>query len=263
MNKKTTLVFCIFSLILLASNAHAFCIDRTAPSAPGNLVIHDSPYDADGNITLTWTAATDGPCPSSAVLYYKIYRSNDSVNFVLIGNTASTSFDDFSSLPEGKYYYRLTAVDNVIDNPHEGPPIEGSTIVGQAPPAPAPPSGGGGGGGGGGTPTCTENWVCTWSECVNGIQTGTCIDQSKCGTSKNKPTESRSCEVIPTETPAGGTSEVTTPSGAQEGVGEVLPLGPSGFFLGLSTIDWITAIIAGIIIAIVIIFLAKRKGKKK
>jgi hypothetical protein len=201
MNKKITLVCSIFSFILLVSNVYAFCIDRTPPSVPGNLVIHDSPYDADGNMTLTWTAATDGPCPSSAVLYYKIYRSNDSVNFTLIGNTASVSFDDFSSLPNGKYYYRVTAVDNVIDNPHEGPAVEGSTTVGQAP---APPSGGGGGttsgggsfSGGGLPPTCTEKWNCTdWSECMAGTQTRTCKDDNKCGTTKNKPTESQTCSI--------------------------------------------------------------------
>jgi len=119
---------------LISSSAKAFCIDRTPPSAPSNLIIHDSPYDLDGNITLTWSPATDGPCNNSAVAYYKIYRSEDGENFALIGTSNSTSFEDLSSLPEGTYWYRVTAVDNVVDNPHEGPWVEGSTIVTYSPP---------------------------------------------------------------------------------------------------------------------------------
>jgi hypothetical protein len=128
MTKKLFLIFAIFFL-LLAGRAYAFCIDRDPPSAPSNLVIQDSPYDDDGNITLTWTAATDGPCNNSAVAYYKIYRSVDGVNFDLIGTSNSTTYDDFSSLPEGKYWYNVTAVDNVIDNPHEGPGVIATTTV--------------------------------------------------------------------------------------------------------------------------------------
>jgi len=119
---------------LISSSAKAFCIDRTPPSAPSNLIIHDSPYDLDGNITLTWSPATDGPCNNSAVAYYKIYRSEDGENFTLIGTSNSTTFEDLSSLPEGTYWYRVTAVDNVVDNPHEGPWVEGSTIVTYSPP---------------------------------------------------------------------------------------------------------------------------------
>jgi len=41
---------------------------------------------------------------------------------------------------------------------------------------------------------CTENWSCTeWSECVDGVQTRKCIDSNNCGTTVNKPDESRSC----------------------------------------------------------------------
>ncbi|MEM5855047.1 MAG: hypothetical protein QXX07_03330 [Candidatus Aenigmatarchaeota archaeon] len=142
----------MISLFLFCSNAYAFCIDRTPPSAPKNLKIYDSPYDSDGNITLVWDPATDGPCNTSAVAYYKIYRSDDGTNFVLIGITNSTSFDDFSSLPEGKYWYKVTAVDNVKDKPHEGEGIIESVIVGLAPSSP-PQSGGGSGGSSGGYST--------------------------------------------------------------------------------------------------------------
>lgn len=62
--------------------------------------------------------------------------------------------------------------------------------------------GGGGGGGGGsyvssGSGSCTENWTCTdWSSCSNGLQTRSCNDTRKCGTTKNKPAENATC-VIP------------------------------------------------------------------
>ena len=200
MTKKTFLIFAIFFL-LLANNVYAFCIDRDPPSAPSNLLIHDSPYDDDGNISLSWTAATDGPCENSAVAYYKIYRSDDGINFVLIGTSTSTNYDDFSSLSEGKYWYKVTAVDSVIDNPHEGPGVIATTTVKFNPFCPdgtrydtcsvtkpkycdngnlvdrcdvcGCPSGQScradgtcytpvaGGGGGGFIPTCTENWSCT------------------------------------------------------------------------------------------------------
>jgi subtilisin family serine protease len=68
------------------------------------------------------------------------------------------------------------------------------------------PTGGGfagsiGGGGGlvGGAFTkleeCAENWTCSeWSECFpNNTQIRTCVDLNKCNTTKNKPTEVRSC----------------------------------------------------------------------
>lgn len=52
------------------------------------------------------------------------------------------------------------------------------------------------GGGGGGT-TCTEDWLCSeWSECKDRTQTRLCFDENNCRTEKNKPIESRSCELL-------------------------------------------------------------------
>lgn len=49
----------------------------------------------------------------------------------------------------------------------------------------------------GGIPGCTEDWTCTeWepSECPeSGIQTRVCTDSNSCGTSVDRPAESRSC----------------------------------------------------------------------
>ena len=43
---------------------------------------------------------------------------------------------------------------------------------------------------------CEENWVCTeWSECINGEQTRTCIDDSSCGTTNKKPAQAQVCNI--------------------------------------------------------------------
>lgn len=45
------------------------------------------------------------------------------------------------------------------------------------------------------TITCTENWQCTaWSKCTKQIQTRTCTDLNKCGTTNNKPAVTQSCK---------------------------------------------------------------------
>jgi PGF-pre-PGF domain-containing protein len=45
-------------------------------------------------------------------------------------------------------------------------------------------------------PTCTENWSCTtWSVCANNKQTRTCTDANNCGTTTNKPVESKTCVI--------------------------------------------------------------------
>jgi PGF-pre-PGF domain-containing protein len=45
------------------------------------------------------------------------------------------------------------------------------------------------------TQVCIESWSCSeWSECSGGIQTMVCTDQNSCGTTLNKPAESRPCE---------------------------------------------------------------------
>jgi len=52
---------------------------------------------------------------------------------------------------------------------------------------------------------CTESWSCTsYSACVGGTQTRTCTDANSCGTTVNKPAESRDCGVSPTGAVVGG-----------------------------------------------------------
>jgi len=61
---------------------------------------------------------------------------------------------------------------------------------------PSPPSGGGGGGASYVTPRCDYNWRCdTWSPCINGEQTRTCIDLKNCSGEKGKPNEFQKCSI--------------------------------------------------------------------
>ncbi|MAH07971.1 hypothetical protein CMI38_07020 [Candidatus Pacearchaeota archaeon] len=51
--------------------------------------------------------------------------------------------------------------------------------------------------------SCVEDWSCSnWGSCSNGQQTRTCTDSNSCGTTVNKPTEMRICEVE-TQDPCG------------------------------------------------------------
>jgi len=48
--------------------------------------------------------------------------------------------------------------------------------------------------------SCTEKWECSsWSSCKNGVQTRTCSDKNKCGTTKSKPTITTPCTAHCTE----------------------------------------------------------------
>jgi len=69
-----------------------------------------------------------------------------------------------------------------------------------------PPTGGGGGGGGfiprpsiipPPVIVCSENWICAdWGVCIGGAEMRTCTDMNSCGTTRYKPSTSRSCEVV-------------------------------------------------------------------
>lgn len=103
---------------------------------------------------------------------------------------------------------------------------------------------------GGTTPQgCQEKWICgEWGECVSGVQTRTCTDANNCGTRNNEPFSSQPC-----------TAEERQAAEIQQN--KTVPI--TGFFLGMGITEWAIAIIAGIIIAMIIIFLAKRKSSKK
>ena len=78
------------------------------------------------------------------------------------------------------------------------------------------------------------------------IITRTCADQNNCGTQGNQPYMSQPCSAAERK--------------EAEQKAEV-PI--TAFFLGLTAVDWAMAIVAGIVVATIIIFLVKRKGSKR
>jgi hypothetical protein len=156
---------------------------------------------------------------------------------------------------------------NGVDTTQTFPFLNGGTVrldfsITQATSTPTNPSSGGGTSSGGGSFTgttgttgtttqqnqttneCQEKWTCTdWSTCQEGVQTRTCTDANKCGTDLYKPFESQPCGVK---------------EEAQEQTQTPTSLLPTGFFLGLSTMDWATGIIIGIVAALIVIFLIMR-----
>ena|GEM_PF-5264387 len=71
------------------------------------------------------------------------------------------------------------------------------TVTRGGPPPPPPPTPSGGGGATRQYPQeCIEDWSCTpWSACIAGLQTRTCTDANKCGTTNSKPAESLTCAM--------------------------------------------------------------------
>jgi len=207
-NKK--LIFSGILLILLLAvsvRAYDICIDKTAPTAPTNLVIADSPYDADGIVTLSWRAATDQP-DCSGIAYYNIYKSNSSSSsgFVNINKTIMLSYIDSGLVQGMTYYYKVTAVDKVEFYPHEGPASNvASTTIGTA------PSGGGGGstggiggssGGGGGSytpPAKTTNTTNTTGSNATAQSNATSQTEENLTTEENLAgNESTTTPILPT-----------------------------------------------------------------
>jgi hypothetical protein len=172
-------------------------IDKTAPSWPSRakLTVTYSPYDRDGNITLSWPEASD----ASGIDHYNIYVYNSTGDLILANSTNETSYEIYN-LENGVYTFNVTAVDRAQPIGNENSGLSGATIVDNGcsvditcrpPTSPSAPTGGGGFV----LPTCTENWTCTdWSACSpEGKQTRTCTDLNRCGTTRNKPAEIQNC----------------------------------------------------------------------
>jgi hypothetical protein len=187
-------------LLILAAFALAadVCVDNTAPTAPSSLAIADSPYDADGNILLTWAAASDFP-DCSGIGHYNIYESEDGTSFAKVGQTSELTYNVFGLEQGKKYYFRVSAVDKVVINPNEGAFAAASTTIGAASSQPTSSgttsSGGGSSGGGGGGGGSYGNWSCSeWSACSSaGKQTRTCTNSKSQYMTAGKPAESQGC----------------------------------------------------------------------
>lgn len=79
--------------------------DQIKPSAPGELRTNGTPTSV--NVKLTWTAATD----NIAVVAYKVWRSMDGAEPVLLATTDQLSFSDDNLLAETTYVYTVSALD--------------------------------------------------------------------------------------------------------------------------------------------------------
>jgi len=129
----------------------------------------------------------------------------------------------------------------------------------------------GGGEGLSSSSSCTPNWSCSkWSPCINNLQTRTCNDLNKCGTTNNRPVLSQNCtqtqeqhktENTPTTPSKSIGSNKTTNN--QEDKTAKTPIGPTGLFLGINTQTWLGIIIGIIIIGLIVYILRKKKQTKK
>ena len=281
---KLIITLTALMLLLLAAvvSADDVCVDDSAPTVPPNLAIADSPYDVDGNVTLSWGASSDSPECSAGVDHYNVYRSTDGENFTKVAEITGLSFNQLGLTNGVTYYYRVTAVDSVVLMPHESDYSTVSTTIGTAPPPPQQPSSSSSsssssGGGGGGpalattdeeeddTSECTPSWDCTeWSECADGTQTKTCTDTNECGTSEGKPAEEQDCEMTggsgegsDLQATSGNESDALEPVKGKTGLA-----GITGAIVGAGTAIvenfWIPLAILGSILAL-LIFLYFRK----
>lgn len=174
----------ILSLIILGiflinlTSAVTICVDKTLPSSPSNLVL-----TASGNsIQLSWDSATDEPS-CSGISHYEIYK-----NSAFLISVNETNYLDNENIQYGTYEYTIYAFDLIGHN--EGVGIS-KTITISAPGENGGTPSGGGGGGGSSISNDVSYWQCgVWQECIEGIQTRTCIDLSK-----NLPnrTETKEC----------------------------------------------------------------------
>ncbi len=189
MKKIYLFIFLGLLLIGFVNAEKEICIDFDEPSEPTNLEVTSSGTD----ITLTWDAATDVP-DCSGVESYNIYLDGN-----LIGTTSSDTltFAD-EDVAYGTYSYSVNAIDQVAQN--SGDAIKNDVVLSE----PTDETDGSAssrstkvsGGSGSSSYVCYEEWECSgWSTCANEIQTRTCTDIKKCGTTKNKPLTSKNCGI--------------------------------------------------------------------
>ncbi len=187
--KSILLVLMIFLVLNFVAAQAGICIDFDEPSEPTNLEVTSS----GTNIILTWDPATDIP-DCSGVESYNIYID---ANLIATTSSDTLTFTD-DDVAYGTYSYSVYAIDKVAHN--SGLAIANEVVLSEPITDEGDSSDGGStkvsGGSGGSSYVCYEEWECDdWSICANEIQTRTCTDTKKCGTTKNKPLISRDCGV--------------------------------------------------------------------
>ncbi len=102
---------------------------------------------------------------------------------------------------------------------------------------------------------CDESWICSeWSDCSNGVQTRTCVDEHSCTTVDFKPAESRGCSVT------APSSDVTAPaSGFSKVVAQIQKPISNIWSNYQNYVVWGGALLLFIIVLIVVIVHVTRK----
>ncbi|MFW9990806.1 MAG: SBBP repeat-containing protein [Candidatus Odinarchaeota archaeon] len=114
----------------------------TVPGAPADLAC----YAGAGFAYLIWSApASDGGSP---VAGYRVYRGTSSGNYLLLGLTTGTDFNDTTVTGGIAYYYAVTAVNAVGESPYSNQasdvpsssPVTPTTPVSTTPTSPTTPT---------------------------------------------------------------------------------------------------------------------------
>jgi hypothetical protein len=93
--------------------------DSVPPAPPTNVVAKDTPNDAGGSITITWTKSSDDGAGRNNVTGYEILRSTAvDGEYEFIGNTTAGAqqFMDTDTKDKVEYFYTIKAVTQVLSS---------------------------------------------------------------------------------------------------------------------------------------------------
>ena len=93
--------------------------DSLPPAFPTNVVAEDTPNDAGGSITITWTKSADDGAGRNDVIRYEILRSTAvDGEYEFVGNTTAGAqqFMDTDTKDKIEYFYKIKAVTQVLNS---------------------------------------------------------------------------------------------------------------------------------------------------
>lgn len=176
-------VYCNDTLGNMGSNTTVWFTYNTTDTVPPVISAVNAVSITTSSATITWTTSENANSSlsiSPSATYSNSSANTTSHSIALSGLSASTlyTYTVYSCDPSG----------NCAN-------ISGNTFT-----TSAEEEGGGGGGG------CTPSWQCTsWSVCVSGVQTRTCVDNNNCNDNTTMPVLSQNCTMPPTG-PVNGTN---------------------------------------------------------
>lgn len=83
------------------------------PQAPTGVKAEDTPFDAGGSLTISWTRSGDDGAGDNDVANYKVYKSTYDGGYAFLAQVAAgkTSYTDVACPAQTTYYYVITSVD--------------------------------------------------------------------------------------------------------------------------------------------------------